>query len=101
MEKQLEAGKTEVVFGISFRKLETTDGVLLLKPHDLLNEYGYERAAVVVDPANVYRAVMKELEATELDRDKVGLSRSTDIRMDEAHCLAVTNPDTHAIITCK
>lgn len=101
VEKQLEAGKTEVVFGISFRKLETTDGVLLLKPHDLLNEYGYERAAVVVDPANVYRAVMKELEATELDRDKVGLSRSTDIRMDEAHCLAVTNPDTHAIITCK
>ena len=101
IEKQLEADKTEVVFGISFHRIETTDGVILMKPHDLLNEYGYTKAAVVVDPANVYRAVQKQLEATPLKRDVAGLSRSTDIRLDESHCLAVTNPDCHAIITVK
>ncbi len=101
IEKQLEADKTEVVFGISFHRIETTDGVILMKPHDLLNEYGYSKAAVVVDPANVYRAVQKQLEATPLKRDEAGLSRSTDIRLDESHCLAVTNPDCHAIITVK
>lgn len=43
-----------------------------MKPHDLLNEYGYSKAAIVIDPANVYRAIQKPLEATELDRDKTG-----------------------------
>ena len=56
---------------------------------------------VDIDPANIYRAERKPLEATELERDKVGLSRSTDVRIDESHTLAVLNPDTHAVITVK
>ena len=91
--KQLEAGNTEVVFGITFHRIATPDGELLMKPHDLLNEYGYSKAAIVIDPANIYRAERKPLEATELERDKVGLSRSTDVRIDESHTLAVLNPD--------
>lgn len=55
----------------------------------------------MIDPANIYRAERKPLEATELERDKVGLSRSTDVRIDESHTLAVLNPDTHAVITVK
>lgn len=74
VQKQLEAGSTEVVFGITFHRISTPDGELLMKPHDLLNEYGYSKAAIVIDPANVYRAIQKPLEATELDRDKTGLS---------------------------
>ena len=97
--KQLEAGNTE--FGITFHRIATPDGELLMKPHDLLNEYGYSKAAIVIDPANIYRAERKPLEATELERDKVGLSRSTDVRIDESHTLAVLNPDTHAVITVK
>lgn len=31
----------------------------------------------------------------------IGLSRSTDVRIDESHTLAVLNPDTHAVITVK
>ena len=99
--KQLEGRQTEVVFGITFNKIVTPDGELLMKRHDLLNEYGYGKAGIVVDAGNVYRCVQKDLEATELDRDKAGLSRSEDVRIDEAHCLCVTNPDTHAVITVK
>ena len=101
VQKQLEAGSTEVVFGITFHRISTPDGELLMKPHDLLNEYGYSKAAIVIDPANVYRAIQKPLEATELDRDKTGLSRSSDVRIDESHTLAVTNPDAHALLTVK
>lgn len=101
VQKQLEAGSTEVVFGITFHRISTPDGELLMKPHDLLNEYGYSKAAIIIDPANVYRAIQKELEATPLDRDKTGLSRSNDIRIDESHTLAVTNPDAHALIAVK
>lgn len=99
--KQLEGRATEVVFGITFNKIVTPDGELLMKRHDLLNEYGYGKAGIVIDPANVFRAVQKPLEATELERDKAGLSRSSDVRIDEAHCLCVTNPDTHAVISVK
>lgn len=101
VQKQLEAGSTEIVFGITFHRISTPDGELLMKPHDLLNEYGYSKAAMVIDPANVYRAIQKPLEATELDRDKTGLSRSDDVRIDESHTLAVTNPDAHALLTVK
>lgn len=99
--KQLEGRATEVVFGITFNKIVTPDGELLMKRHDLLNEYGYSKAGIVVDPANLFRAVQKPLEATELERDKAGLSRSTDVRMDESHCLCLTNVDTHAVISVK
>ena len=59
------------------------------------------KAAIVIDPANVYRAIQNPLEATELDRDKTGLSRTSDVRIDESHTLAVTNPDAHALLTVK
>ena len=96
--KSLEAGKTEVRFGITFNRIDTNYGTLLLKYHPLFNICGYGRAGIVVDPANVYRCIQKPLEATPLDLDKSGQSRSKDIRIDESHTLAVTNPDTHAMI---
>lgn len=96
--KSLEAGKTEVRFGITFNRIDTNYGTLLLKYHPLFNICGYSRAGIVVDPANVYRCIQKPLEATPLDLDKSGQSRSKDIRIDESHTLAVTNPDTHAMI---
>ncbi len=96
--KSLEAGKTEVKFGITFNRIETNFGTFLLKYHGLLNAYGYGAAGIVVDPANVYRCIQKPLEATELNLDQSGQSRSKDIRIDESHTLAVTNPETHAIL---
>lgn len=100
-QKQLEAGKTEIVMGIKFQKIETTDGILLTRKHPLLSEYGYGKAAIVIDPAFVCRAVHKAMEITPLALDKAGISRSNDVRIDECHCPVVTNPETHAIIWAK
>ena len=96
--KSLEAAKTEVKFGITFNVIETNFGTLLMKYHSLFDEYGYDSMGLVVDPANVYRAIQKPLEATTLDLDKSGKSRSKDVRIDESHTLAVTNPETHALL---
>lgn len=101
VQKQLEADKTEVVFGISFKKIETTDGTLLLKPHDLFDEYGYGKMGMVVDPGYLFRAIQKPLETTELDRDRSGQSRSKDVRIDESHALITTNAEVHATILVK
>lgn len=96
--KSLEANKTEVKFGITFNVIETNFGTFLMKFHSLLNSYGYGSMGIVIDPANVYRAIQKPLEATTLELDKSGKSRSKDVRIDESHTLAVTNPDTHALL---
>ncbi len=101
VQKQLEAGKTEVKFGITFNRVETVHGVLLLKLHNLLDLYGYGDCGMVVDPANIYRSIQKPLEATPLELDKAGQSRSKTVRIDESHTLAVTNPDTHAMLYSK
>lgn len=99
VQKQLEAGKTKVVMGITFNRIETNDGVLLLKAHDLLTEMGYGSACVVLDTNAMYRAVQKPMEATPLDLDKTGISRSKSLRIDESHCTVTTNPEVHALIT--
>lgn len=101
IQKQLEAKNTEVKFGLTFNRIETVHGVLLMKLHNVFEQYGYSDAAMVIDPANIQRAIQKPLEATTLELDKTGKSRSKDVRIDESHTLAVMNPDTHAMLYSK
>lgn len=98
VQKQLEAAKTEVVYGMTFNRIETVHGTLLMKMHNAFGLYGYSAAAMVIDPANIARAQQKPLEANRLDLDKTGQSRANAIRIDESHTLMVTNPDTHAML---
>ena len=97
-EKQLEAGKTRVKFGITFNEVETNQGTLLMKKHDAFKLMGYGNAAMVIDPANFRKIVQKDLGWFDLDLEKAGVSRSVDRRIDEAFTLEVTNPETHALI---
>lgn len=97
-EKQLEAGKTRVKFGITFNEVETNQGTLLMKKHDAFKLMGYGNAAMVIDPANFRKIVQKDLDWFDLDLEKAGVSRSVDRRIDESFTLEVTNPETHALI---
>ena len=97
-EKQLEAGKTRVKFGITFNEVETNQGTLLMKKHDAFKLMGYGNAAMVIDPANFRKIVQKDLGWFDLDLEKAGVSRSVDRRIDESFTLEVTNPETHALI---
>ena len=97
-EKQLEAGKTRVKFGITFNEVETNQGMLLMKKHDAFKLMGYGNAAMVIDPANFRKIVQKDLSWFDLDLEKAGKQRTNDRRIDESFTLEVTNPETHALI---
>lgn len=97
-EKQLEAGKTRIKFGITFNEVETNQGTLLMKKHDAFKLMGYGNAAMVIDPANFRKIVQKDLSWFDLDLEKAGKQRTNDRRIDESFTLEVTNPETHALI---
>lgn len=97
-QKQLEAGKTRVKFGITFNEIETNQGTLLMKKHDAFKLMGYGNAAMVIDPANFRKIVQKDLSWFDLDLEKAGKQRTNDRRIDESFTLEVTNPETHALI---
>lgn len=99
-QKQLEAGKTKVKFGITWNEIETNQGVILAKKHDAFQMVGYGKAAMVIDPANFRRIEQKPLTVYDLDLEKSGISRTKDRRIDESFTLEVTNPETHGLIFC-
>lgn len=96
--KQLEAGKTEIKFGLTWNRIETNFGSLLCRMHTGLGMNGYGNAAIVIDPANIRRIEQMPLTAETLDLDKAGQRRTDDVRLSESFTLEVTNPDTHAVL---
>lgn len=97
-QKQLEAGKTKIKFGITWNEIETNQGIVLAKKHDAFKLVGYGNAAIVIDPANFRRVEQRPLSVYDLDLEKSGIQRSKDRRIDESFTLEVTNPETHGLI---
>lgn len=97
-QKQLEAGKTKVKFGITWNEIETNQGTILAKKHDAFNLVGFGKAALVIDPANFRRVEQRPLTVYDLDLEKAGKQRTQDRRIDESFTLEVTNPETHGLI---
>lgn len=96
--KQLEAGKTEVKWGITWKVIESNFGTVLGLMHNALGMVGYGRAAILIDPANVRRIEQVPLSMNDLDLKKAGIRNSKDVLMEEAWTLEVTNPATHAML---
>lgn len=98
-QKQLEAAKTEIKFGVTWKVIETNFGQLLGIMHPGLALVGpYTNAGVVIDPANVRRIDQLPLQETALELKKAGVRNSKDVTLDEAWTMEVTNPLTHALL---
>lgn len=97
-QKQLEAGKTKVKFGITWNEVETNSGRLLCKMHTGLALAGYGSAGLILDVANVRKVEQLALQTKDLDLDTAGERRSKDTRVLEAFTMEVTNPDTHTLM---
>ncbi len=97
-QKQLDAGNTEIKFGITWNVIETNFGKLLCKKHDAFSLCGYGSAAMIIDPANFRKIVQKPLGWFDLDLERSGQQRSKDKRVDESFTLEVTNKETHGLI---
>lgn len=98
IKKQIDAKNVEVKFGVTFSKVETIYGVVLIKHHKLLTELGEYATGLVLDMNNIERAVFKAMGGRKLMLKESGQRNADAHVIDEAFCLALLYPDTHAII---
>lgn len=94
--KQLEAGKTEIVAGMKFKLIETTFGDLLLKRHQAFDDvYGYTYNGLVLDLEHIERRYMEHTQTKKLDLDNTGQKRVDAQRILESWTMAFRHPDCH------
>ena len=97
--KQIEAKNTEVVWGITFKKIDTGFGELLVKYHPLLDEVGYTDKAIVLDVNYLEKIVFKPMSTTELELIKSGQKNAKAQQISECFGVITMYPDLHAIIS--
>lgn len=101
--KQIEAQKTEVLYGITFNAIETNFGKLLFKRHSLFDLCGWGDNGIVLDLNNIERQVFagRTLSARKLDLRAAGIRNVDAVVIEEASGVITRYPDTHAIISPK
>lgn len=99
--KQINAQNTLTKFGITFKRIVTNYGQLLVLHHPMFDIMGYGEDALVMDPANIEKHVRRALNTYKLDLKKPGIRLSDANVIAETSCLAWRYPDTHAWISPK
>jgi hypothetical protein len=98
VQKQLEAGNTEVVWGITWKKIESNFGSLLLVHHELLDQYGWSDKAIVLDPQYLKKWQISNFERKEYDGKELAIMNGNFTVFREVCGVAVYNPDAHCIL---
>jgi hypothetical protein len=98
VQKQLEAGNTEVVWGITWKKIESNFGSLLLVHHELLDQYGWSDKAIVLDPQYLKKWQISNFERKEYDGKELAIMNGNFTVFREVCGVAVYNPDAHRIL---
>ena len=98
IQKQLDAKSWEVNWGVKFKEYGSNFGDFLIRHHTLLDYYGYTNNAIIIDPDNIERFVMKPMETRKIDNRAMGTSNNLDYVVDETFCLGVRLPETHCIL---
>ncbi len=96
--KQIDGNSTEVVYGITFNKIETNFGVLLMRHHQLFNYHGFKDAAVVLDLNNIRKRVFDPMKTRKLDLMSSGIKKANAYVLEEHFGLETRYRDTHAIL---
>jgi len=99
IQKQLAANSTEVVYGITFSKVQTNFGNLLFKHHVLLNDAGWADKGVVVDMNNINKRVHQAMQTRKLNLKETGTSNVDAYVIEETFGLETRYADTHCIIS--
>lgn len=98
VKKQLEAGNTEVIWGIKWNRIESNFGTLLLSHHEILDEYGWSDKGIVIDPQYLKKWQISNFERKEYDGKELAIMNGKFTVFTEVCGVAVYNPDAHAII---
>jgi hypothetical protein len=98
-QKQLEANKTEIKWGVTWKMVESNFGSLrgIMDPAlSLIGEYS--NCALVIDPAHVRLVEQVALQERKLDLVSAGIRNSKDIVLEESITLELTNPKAHDLL---
>jgi hypothetical protein len=99
-QKQLEANKTDVEWGVTWKIIESNFGTVRAVYDPALSLTGpYSNCAFIVDPAHIRFVEQLPLTERKLDLQKAGISNTNDIVLEESVTLEVTNPKSHGFIT--
>lgn len=96
--KQLEANKTEVKWGVTWKMVESNFGRLRGIMDPALSLMGYEDCALVVDPRHIRVIEQVPMKETKLDLQKAGIRNSHDVVLEESITLELTNPKAHGLL---
>ena len=99
VQKQMEAGKTEIVFGVTFNKIVTNFGELLVMQHDAFDENGYEDKMAALDPQFIDEYTLRPSSKEVLDLKKAGIFDGDVSVTTKISGIAVKNHSCHAIIS--
>lgn len=98
VQKQLEAGNSEVLWGITWKKIESNFGSLLLVHHELLDQYGWSGKAIVIDPQYLKKWQISNFERKEYDGKELAIMNGNFTVFREVCGVAVYNPDAHCTL---
>jgi hypothetical protein len=99
--KQLEAKATELVYGVTFSRIETNFGKLLYKHHPGLDLAGWGDNGIVLDLNNIEKHTFQPMKVTKLDLVGSGQRNANAVVLQEISGVITRYPDTHAIIAPK
>jgi hypothetical protein len=101
VQKQIEAKKTEVKWGIKWNQIETNFGILLYKHHSLLDHAGWGEKGIVLDINQIEKHTMKPMATRKLDLKASGQRNVDAVVLEETTGVITRYPDTHAVIGPK
>lgn len=97
--KQLEANKTEMKWGVTWKMVESNFGRLRGIMDPALSLFGgYTNCALVVDPRHIRVIEQVPMQERKLDLQKAGIRNSHDVVLEESITLELTNPKAHGLL---
>lgn len=101
VQKQQEAGNTEVVFGMTWNKIVSNFGTLLLAHAEIFDEYGWSDKGLILDPQFLRKWQLQAFKATPYDGEKLMIMKGEMKVFSEVFGVAVYNPDVHCKVTLR
>jgi hypothetical protein len=101
VQRQIDAKKTERVYGVTFSLIETNFGQLLCKHHNLLDLAGWGEKAIILDLNYVEKHTWKPMAVRQLNLKESGQRNVLATVIEETSAVVLRYPATHAIIGPK
>lgn len=101
VQKQQEAGNTEVVFGMTWNKITSNFGTLMLAHAEIFDEYGWSDKGLILDPVFLRKWQLQNFKTENYDGEKLMKMKGEMRVFSEVFGVAVYNPDVHCKVTIK